>query len=75
MTRAGDVPVTASFGSASTQKGGPDLSLKAELLLRAADECLYRSKQAGRNRTTAVEIAAAVAPPSSADLSANGAAI
>jgi diguanylate cyclase (GGDEF)-like protein len=75
LTRAGNVPVTASLGSASTQKGGPDLSLKVELLLRTADECLYRSKQAGRNRTTAVEIAAAVELSQSADPSANGAAI
>jgi GGDEF domain-containing protein len=63
------VPVTASFGSASTEKQGPDLSLKVEMLLRTADECLYRSKEAGRNRITAVEISAAV------ELSANGAAI
>jgi diguanylate cyclase (GGDEF)-like protein len=69
ITRAGDVQVTASFGSASTQRQGPDLSLKVETLLRTADECLYRSKKAGRNRTTAVEIPALV------DLSLNGAAI
>jgi diguanylate cyclase (GGDEF)-like protein len=56
MTRGGDVQVTASFGSASTELQGPDLTLKVETLLRTADECLYRSKQAGRNRTTAVEI-------------------
>ena len=69
ITRAGDVQVTASFGSASTERQGPDLSLKVETLLRTADECLYRSKKAGRNRTTAVEIPALV------DLSLNGAAI
>jgi two-component system cell cycle response regulator len=66
MTRGGDVQVTASFGSASTELHGPDLTLKVETLLRTADECLYRSKQAGRNRTTAIEIPAPVA------LSANG---
>ncbi len=66
MTRGGDVEVTASFGGASTDLLGPDLLLKVETLLRTADECLYRSKQAGRNRTTAVEIPAAV------PLSANG---
>jgi diguanylate cyclase (GGDEF)-like protein len=66
MTRGGDVQVTASFGSASTEQQGPDLTLKVELLLRTADECLYRSKQAGRNRTTAVEI------PGHLALSANG---
>ena len=61
ITRAGDVRVTASFGSASTEEQGPDLSLKVEMLMRTADECLYRSKQAGRNRTTAIEIAASAA--------------
>ena len=66
MTRGGDVQVTASFGGASTELHGPDLTLKVETLLRTADECLYRSKQSGRNRTTAVEIPAPVA------LSANG---
>jgi diguanylate cyclase (GGDEF)-like protein len=66
LTRDGDVQVTASFGSASTELHGPDLALKVETLLRTADECLYRSKQAGRNRTTAIEIPAPVA------LSANG---
>jgi diguanylate cyclase (GGDEF)-like protein len=66
MTRGGDVQVTASFGSASTELQGPDLTLKVETLLRTADECLYRSKQAGRNRTTAVEI------PGPLALSANG---
>jgi len=57
-TRGGEVRVTASFGGASTELQGPDLALKMETLLRTADECLYRSKQAGRNRTTAVEIPA-----------------
>jgi two-component system cell cycle response regulator len=66
ITRGGDVEVTASFGGASTELQGPDLTLKVESLLRTADECLYRSKQAGRNRTTAVEI------PGSVVLSANG---
>ena len=66
MTRGGDVAVTASFGGASTETQGPDLSLKVETLLRAADECLYRSKQAGRNRTTAAQI------PTPPALTANG---
>lgn len=62
MTRAGDVPVTASFGVASTFEQGPDLALKVETLLRTADECLYGSKQNGRNRTTAAEIPVSAAP-------------
>jgi two-component system, cell cycle response regulator len=61
MTRAGDAGITASFGVASTDSQGPDMSLKVETLLRTADECLYRSKLGGRNRTTGVEIPAAVA--------------
>ncbi|HTV94348.1 MAG TPA: diguanylate cyclase [Steroidobacteraceae bacterium] len=60
LTRAGDVAATGSFGVASTEEQGPDLLMKSETLIRAADECLYTSKQAGRNRTTGVEIPAAV---------------
>jgi len=56
-TRAGDAAVTASFGVASTGPHGPDLTLKVEALIRAADECLYKSKFEGRNRTTGHEIA------------------
>jgi diguanylate cyclase (GGDEF)-like protein len=66
MTRGGDVHVTGSFGVAATELHGPDLTLKAETLLRKADECLYASKQAGRNCATGIEIA----PPLA--LSANG---
>jgi two-component system cell cycle response regulator len=60
-TRVGDTPVTASFGVASTGPNGPDLSLKVETLIRTADECLYRSKLSGRNRTTGQEIATSLA--------------
>ena len=57
VTRNGDVAVTASFGVASTGLSGPDLTLKVDAMIRTADECLYRSKQLGRNRTTGDEIA------------------
>jgi diguanylate cyclase (GGDEF)-like protein len=60
-TRAGDATVTASVGVASTGPHGPDLTLKVEALIRAADECLYKSKFEGRNRTTGKEIAVSVA--------------
>jgi diguanylate cyclase (GGDEF)-like protein len=60
-TRTGAAPVTVSVGVASTGPHGPDLALKVEALIRCADECLYRSKQAGRNCTTGVEIAVAPA--------------
>ncbi|MGB6309984.1 MAG: diguanylate cyclase [Steroidobacteraceae bacterium] len=56
-TRAGDVHVTASFGVASTGVSGPDIALKVDALIRTADECLYRSKQDGRDRTCGLELA------------------
>jgi two-component system, cell cycle response regulator len=56
-TRAGDAAVTASFGVASTGPSGPDIMLKVDALIRTADECMYRSKQAGRDRTCGHEIA------------------
>jgi two-component system, cell cycle response regulator len=55
-TRAGDSTVTASFGVASTGPNGPDIALKVDALIRIADECLYRSKQGGRNRTSGHEL-------------------
>jgi diguanylate cyclase (GGDEF)-like protein len=55
-TRTGDAPVTASFGVVSTGPSGPDISLKVDAMIRIADECLYRSKQEGRNRTSSHEI-------------------
>jgi two-component system cell cycle response regulator len=74
ITRAGDVEVTGSFGVAATEAQGPDLALKSETLIRTADECLYSSKQGGRNRTTGVEIPGGVAMSGAAEmvLSANG---
>jgi two-component system cell cycle response regulator len=60
-TRAGDAVVTVSFGIASTGPGGPDLTLKVDTLIRAADESLYKSKLAGRNRSTGQEIGAPAA--------------
>ena len=56
-TQLGEVGITASFGVASTGPGGPDLLLNVDALIRCADECLYRSKQAGRDRTSGHEIA------------------
>lgn len=55
-TRNGDCPVTASFGVASTGSNGPDISLRVDKLIRAADECLYQSKQEGRNRSSGQEV-------------------
>jgi diguanylate cyclase (GGDEF)-like protein len=55
-TRTGDAAITASFGVASTGAHGPDIALKVDALIRCADECLYRSKQAGRNRSSGREM-------------------
>jgi two-component system, cell cycle response regulator len=55
-TRGGDASVTTSVGVASTGPSGPDITLKVDALIRTADECLYRSKQEGRNRTSGHEI-------------------
>jgi diguanylate cyclase (GGDEF)-like protein len=56
-SRMGDASVTATFGVVSTGPNGPDLSLKVDALIKTADECLYRGKQEGRNRTIGSEIA------------------
>ena len=56
-TRAGDAAVTASFGVASTGPCGPDIVLNVDTLIRTADECLYRSKEEGRDRSSGIEIA------------------
>ena len=66
-TRAGDAAVTASFGVASTGPSGPDISLKVDALIRCADECLYRSKQEGRNRTSGLEIGGRAAAAAQGD--------
>ena len=43
------VPLTASFGVATTD---PSHSISVEDLVAQADEALYHSKNAGRNRVT-----------------------
>ena len=60
-TRSGELRVTSSFGVASTGPAGPDLALKVEGLIKAADQCLYRSKDSGRDRTTGMEISNSLA--------------
>ena len=62
-TRSGDLKATASFGVASTGRSGPDISLKVDALIRCADECMYRSKQDGRDRTVGHEFEVVAPPP------------
>jgi diguanylate cyclase (GGDEF)-like protein len=52
MTRAGPLQISASFGAAALAPSSDSAPLCAALLLRQADEALYRSKVAGRNRVT-----------------------
>jgi two-component system cell cycle response regulator len=61
VTRAGDVSVTASFGVGATGPTGPDIALKVEGLIKAADQSLYRAKQEGRNRYFGIEVSSALA--------------
>jgi diguanylate cyclase (GGDEF)-like protein len=56
-TRSGTLGVTASFGVTATGPSGAEMDLKVEMLLKVADQCLYRSKQDGRNRATGLEFA------------------
>jgi diguanylate cyclase (GGDEF)-like protein len=55
-TLAGDIRVTVSFGVAATTAEGPDHGLSVEAFLKAADQCLYCSKEAGRDRARGVEM-------------------
>ena len=57
-TSAGPISLTASFGVASTAASGPTLGLRVEAMIAAADSCLYRSKQGGRNLATSTEFEA-----------------
>jgi diguanylate cyclase (GGDEF)-like protein len=47
-------PVTLSIGAATLERVGEEMS--AELLLEAADECLYRAKRNGRDCAFAVDL-------------------
>ena len=49
-----DIPITISAGVSGLSGREPPHTDSVDLLLRQADECLYRSKRAGRNRVTVV---------------------
>jgi two-component system, cell cycle response regulator len=59
-TRDGEARVTASFGVVSTGPNGPDISLKVDDMIKNADECLYRAKAGGRDRTCGKEMVSLV---------------
>jgi two-component system, cell cycle response regulator len=56
LTNMVETQVTASFGIAATGPQGPDLTLRVDSLIKYADQCLYRAKQEGRDRSIGVEI-------------------
>jgi diguanylate cyclase (GGDEF)-like protein len=49
-TSAGPLKISASFGVAALTPSGDSTAISSASLLRRADEALYRSKLAGRNR-------------------------
>jgi two-component system cell cycle response regulator len=55
-TRGGQARVTASLGVVSTGPNGPDISLKIDEMIKTADECLYRAKSSGRDRSCGKEL-------------------
>ena len=55
VTAAGELSVTASFGVAVLGRSNAPAEELAKGLLQHADEALYRSKLAGRNRVTTAE--------------------
>lgn len=54
-TKAGDIPVTASFGVATVAAQVNGEASNVEQLIALADERLYASKHAGRNRVTGAQ--------------------
>ncbi len=49
----GVIPITVSFGVSGFDPAEAAISVDAEELVKAADEALYKAKQAGRNRVIA----------------------
>ena len=55
-TASGPIEATVSIGAAAIDATRTAGHLDHMELLRTADECLYRNKQAGRNRTTGIRL-------------------
>ncbi|MEL6958797.1 MAG: diguanylate cyclase [Pseudomonadota bacterium] len=54
-TPKGVLKMTVSIGGASVGRGAGDASAALAAALEAADQCMYRAKQEGRNRVVLVE--------------------
>jgi len=54
-TSAGPLKISASFGVAALTPSTDSAALSSAALLRRADEALYRSKLAGRNRVMQID--------------------
>ena len=63
-TSAGPLAVTVSIGVSALETRHELATVSVGELLRAADRCLYVSKNLGRNRATAASVACASAPMS-----------
>ncbi len=51
LLKGEEIKITASFGISGFEHGIDVEEFSAELLIKEADECLYRAKEAGRNKT------------------------
>ena len=49
------IAVTVSFGAITIENTNRIEEMTMEAILAKADECLYRAKEAGRNRVVAVQ--------------------
>jgi diguanylate cyclase (GGDEF)-like protein len=55
-SESGTVKITASFGVAAWHYGSSESTVTDEDMINAADRCLYKAKEKGRNQTTGMII-------------------